>query len=282
MSPQGGIIGSWDFSYIDFADRWSRYSELLETLNCLRRTPSTWSSPVSRHLEKVAQTIPKGISGEHSPANATQKPKHRQNIAWPGQPTPGKSRPNHLQKHVWRAFPGQRHPEANTSTKHGPAWSADTWKNRPNHFQKLVWTAFPKGQNIDKTWPGPVSRHLGKAAQTISKSMSREHSPANGTQRPKHRQNMARLGQPTPEKSRPNHPQKLVWRPLPGQRHPEAKTSTKHGSAWSANTQTISKSMSGEHSPSKATQKPKHRQNIARPSEPTPGKSRPNHLQKHA
>ena len=49
--------------------------------------------------------------------------------------TPGKSHPSHPQKHVWRAFLGQRHAEA-------------------------------------KTWPGPVSRHLEKVAQTIRKSMS--------------------------------------------------------------------------------------------------------------
>ena len=179
--------------------------------------------------------------GEHSPASATQKPKHRQNMARPGQPTPGKSRPNHSQKHAWRAFPSQRHPEAKTSTKHGPARSADTWKksSKPSPkacLESIPRPAPPRSQNIDKTWPGPVSRHLEKVVQTIPKSMLGEHSPASATQKPKHRQNMARPGQPTPGKSRPNHPQKHAWRAFPGQRHPEAKTSTKHGPARSADT----------------------------------------------
>ena len=150
----------------------------------------TWPSLISRHLEKIAQTIPKSMSGEHSLANATQRPKHRQNIDLPGQPTPRKSRPNHLQKHAWRAFPGQRHPEAKTLTKHGPAWSADTWKKSPEPFAKACLESIPRptpprGQNIDETWLGLVSQH-------------------------------------------PNYQQKYFWRALPVQSHPEAKTSTKH------------------------------------------------------
>ena len=199
-------------------------------------------------------------------------------MARPGQPTSGKSRPNHPQKHAWRAFPGQRNPEAKTSTKHCPAQSADTWKkpSKPfpkvfletipwpaqtrsqnidktwpglvsRHLEKAVQTipksmqsiprpAPPRSQKVDKTWPGPVSRHLEKVVQTIPKSMPGEHSPANATQKPKHRQNMAQPGQPTPGKSRPNHPPKHAWRAFPGQRHPEAKTLTKHGPARSADT----------------------------------------------
>ena len=116
----------------------------------------TWPGPVSRHLEKVVRTVSKSTLGEHSLASATQTPKHRQNMSRPSQPTPGKSRPNHLQKHAWRAFPSQRHPEAKTSTKHGLAQSADTWKksSKPSPkacLESIPLPAPPRSPKIDKT-----------------------------------------------------------------------------------------------------------------------------------
>ena len=136
----------------------------------------------------------------------------------------------------------------------------------------------PRDQNIDKTQPGPINRHLKQIAQTITKSIPADHSPANATHRPKHRQNTAWPGQPTPGKRRPNHPQKYAWRAFPGQRrpedktwglvsrhleqihaqkrawrafpgqrHPEAKTSTKHSLARSADTCKKSPKSSPKH-----------------------------------
>ena len=139
-----------------------------------------WSPVASRGLSLspvVSRRMLRDVSNL-----ATQKPKHRQNMARPSQPTPGKSRPNHHQKHALESIP---------------------------------WPAPPRSQNIDKTWPGPVSQHMKKVARTIPRSVSSEHSLANATQRRKHRQNMDRPSQPTPGKSRPNHSQRHAWRAFP-------------------------------------------------------------------
>ena len=52
-----------------------------------------WSGMVGGDLEKIAQTIPKSMPAKHPLPTTAQKPKYRQNIAWPGQ-APGKLTPN--------------------------------------------------------------------------------------------------------------------------------------------------------------------------------------------